>query len=142
MPGGLRGGIGSLHQRVQIQKATETRDDYGEVIRTYNTVATRWAKIEDLSGREPFDNARVENYATHMVTVRWYEPLDGAGKNDFRFIYKGMAYNIEAIDNKMKRDRVLICECVENTNEAAEGVLVDGDGNTLVDGDGNSLKWV
>lgn len=43
---------GRLRHRLELQRAVETRNEYGEVVLTWSTVATVWGSVEPLQGRE------------------------------------------------------------------------------------------
>lgn len=43
---------GLLDERVEIEEATETRDSYGQVERSWSTRAYKWAKVRSPSARE------------------------------------------------------------------------------------------
>lgn len=62
---------GKLNKRVTIEQPVETRGaDYGEPISTWETLATVWAAIEPLAGREYFANQQVQGSATARVRIR------------------------------------------------------------------------
>lgn len=43
---------GRLRHRLQLQRAVEARNGYGEVIQAWSTAATVWGSAEPLQGRE------------------------------------------------------------------------------------------
>lgn len=61
---------GRLRQRVTLQEPVTARNGYGEVITTWATVATMWAQVEPLSGREYFDAEHLQSEITHRVRLR------------------------------------------------------------------------
>lgn len=63
--------IGELRHRVQIQRATETRQSNGGVTQSWATTATVWAAIEPITGREGWISEQVRSVATHKVTMRY-----------------------------------------------------------------------
>lgn len=65
---------GQLRHKVRIQQATET-NTAGEVSVSWRTVATRFAKIDQGSGREFFMAQQVNADMTHMATFRTYGSL-------------------------------------------------------------------
>jgi SPP1 family predicted phage head-tail adaptor len=66
---------GTLNKRVQIQELTNTRDSHGGQTQTWNTLATRWASIEPLRGRELFEAQQVHERATVLIRMRPYSGL-------------------------------------------------------------------
>jgi SPP1 family predicted phage head-tail adaptor len=62
---------GSLTQRVVIEQPGTARDDYGERPITWLPVATRWACITPLTGRELWNAQQVQPDVTHNVSLRY-----------------------------------------------------------------------
>lgn len=46
---------GALRKRIVIQSATETRDAVNDVLTTWATFGSRWARMRPLRGRELFE---------------------------------------------------------------------------------------
>ena len=63
---------GELRERITIQQKTTpvARDGFGGETITWATLATVWAKVEALSGREFIGMGRQEAAGTHKVTLR------------------------------------------------------------------------
>ena len=62
--------IGLLRHRVEIQQATRTQDSYGDAIETWSTIATVWASVEPISGRELWQAQQAQADVTHTITIR------------------------------------------------------------------------
>jgi SPP1 family predicted phage head-tail adaptor len=60
---------GKLRHRLAIQSPTEIIVR-GEPSVTWNTVATRWAQIEPLTGRELWNARQVQPDITHRIELR------------------------------------------------------------------------
>ena len=71
----IPGGSGALDKRVQIQAASDVLNAHGGQTRTWNTVATVWARIEPLSGNELLEAQQVEERADVKITIRNYPGL-------------------------------------------------------------------
>ena len=67
---------GKLNKRVQIQELTNTRDAHGGQSQSWSTVATRWAAIEPLRGRELYEAQQVHERVTVRIIMRPYTGLD------------------------------------------------------------------
>lgn len=63
--------IGDLDTRVTIQQKIVTTDPEGLVTETWNDIATVWANLRGLRGREFFQAAAVNAENTVMVTIRY-----------------------------------------------------------------------
>jgi SPP1 family predicted phage head-tail adaptor len=62
---------GRLRHRVTIQSATETRDAVGAVTKTWATLASVWASVEPLGGREFFSASQVQSDVTTRIRIRY-----------------------------------------------------------------------
>lgn len=101
--------IGKLRHRVTIQRATETRNAQGGVIRAWAKIAERWAAIEPMAGSERLQAAKMKAESTHIVTIRHY---DGLTTKD-RLLYGTRTMEIGAIANLSERAVEDRLECKE-----------------------------
>jgi SPP1 family predicted phage head-tail adaptor len=67
---------GQLRHRVTIKSKTVTQNGFGEEVITWATVATVWAAVEPLSGRELVSQQRTESLMTHRIRIRRRTDLD------------------------------------------------------------------
>ena len=67
---------GKLDRRVQIKVKTATRDSFGAEILTYSTLATVWAEVTPISGREYFSAAQFVPEASLKIRMRFREDFD------------------------------------------------------------------
>lgn len=74
---------GELRQRVTIQEPNDTRDALGGLVAGWSDVATVWAKVEPVSGREIVEADAVEARITHRVVIRWRDGL----RTDMRAVF-------------------------------------------------------
>ena len=63
--------IGDLRQRVTIESAVVSSDGYGGRPKSWVPVATVWAKVEPLRGREYFEAHQIKTEVTHRVIIRY-----------------------------------------------------------------------
>jgi SPP1 family predicted phage head-tail adaptor len=61
---------GQLRERITVQTPTETITASGEASVTWTTLATRWAEVVPLAGRELFTARQVQPEVTHRVRLR------------------------------------------------------------------------
>lgn len=61
---------GTLDNRITIQSETRTADDYGGAALAWTDVATVWANVKPLTGREHGGMAAVEAPAMYRFTIR------------------------------------------------------------------------
>lgn len=74
---------GRIRKRVEIQRDEGiTQNDYGETERSWKTIASVWAAIEPLRGRELSDARQLKADVTHKILLRQpsAEALTSAGR--------------------------------------------------------------
>lgn len=99
--------IGKLDRRIVIERATVTRDGYGQQIETWSTHMTIWAGREDLSDGERVSNARINSSLASRFVVRYSAASSGILPTD-RIHYDGARWNISGIkETKHGRGRYL-----------------------------------
>lgn len=81
---------GKLDRRIQIKTKTATRDSYGAEILTYSTLATVWAEIVPVSGREYFLAAQFVPEAQLKVRIRYRNDFDETAQ----IVYDNVTYDI------------------------------------------------
>lgn len=98
---------GRLDQRVLIERMSYEQDEIGGVIYIWTPIATVWAAVEPLNGREFFAASTTLAEVTTRIRVR-YRP-------DFsvtdRITHEGTQHDITAIINPRSGDRELVLMC-------------------------------
>jgi SPP1 family predicted phage head-tail adaptor len=102
-------GAGQLKHRVVIQSFTTTQSQSGQVSRTYNTLATVWAKVTPTTGREYYQSDRINAEVTHQVTIRYRDDV----KPDMRIIHRGRTFEIESVIDRREAITLLDLLCKE-----------------------------
>ncbi|MFA4994219.1 MAG: phage head closure protein [Bdellovibrionales bacterium] len=95
--------IGTLRKKVSIQTESKTPDNAGGYTLAWTTLATVWANITPISGKEVFAAGHLEGRATHKVTIRWRGDI--ALTPDMRLSYNSRAFNIRAVLNKGEENK-------------------------------------
>jgi SPP1 family predicted phage head-tail adaptor len=101
---------GRLRERVQVQRAATTRDDYNAEVLTWSTVATVWAQVLERGGREPVLADRPVMLISYEVTVRDGLTITHAD----RLLWRGKTLSIETV-TPVQADGVIILRCLEAT---------------------------
>jgi len=101
---------GRLRHRVQIEADTPTRASDGGDVEAWSTVATVWAGIEPLSGREYFTAQQTQSQVTHKITVRYFRGLTAA----HRIKYGSRTFQIEGVRNMGERNAKMELMAKEN----------------------------
>jgi SPP1 family predicted phage head-tail adaptor len=61
---------GELRHRLTLEEPVESPDGTGGVTRTYQTLATLWAKVEPVSSREQIVASAPGATITHRIVIR------------------------------------------------------------------------
>ena len=94
---------GRLNRRITIQELSISKNQYSEDIESWVDVATIWAHIEPLRGREYWQAKQVVGEVTGRITIRYLAGID----EKMRVIYGNKTYNILAVINLDERNRTL-----------------------------------
>ena len=102
---------GNLRHRIAIQTNTPSVDAYGQPVEGWATVATVWAEVVMLSGRELMAAQQVESQASVRVTIRRRD-VDARQ----RVSWDGRLFGVEAIihDDSNRRTTQLLCSEVQD----------------------------
>src|SRR5690606_15102931 len=103
-----------LRQRVTLQRLTVEKDERGQDVQTWQTVAMPWAQVEVLSGNEAVQAMQVHPEAKYQVSLRWRPDL----RADDRIIYHdGFSEHVLAIVgppiDRYQRREELVLTCAE-----------------------------
>lgn len=99
--------VGNLRERVTVQDYTTVDDGYGNQVPTWVDLATVWARVEPIKGREAFIAGGIRNPSTVYIHIRHLEGI----APDLRAIHNGKLYNIKRVWNADERGRYLTLEC-------------------------------
>lgn len=91
---------GKLRHRITLQAASTAKDGYGEDIQTFGTLATVWASIEPLRGRELLLAQQISAEITFRIRIRYNASLAA----EDRVIFGSRTFEIIAVLNKDERD--------------------------------------
>lgn len=101
--------IGDLRHRVTIEEKTITRDTYGGEEITWSTVATCWAAVEPLQGREFLEGRRLEAEVSTRIRIRYRSGVVPG----MRITWGDHVYDIEAVIEHESKRRELRLMCRE-----------------------------
>ena len=100
---------GELRHRVTIQQKSVTRNTFGEEVVTWQDVATVWAAIEPLRGREFFESQQVNAEVTTRIRIRYRPGITPT----MRVVFGNRVFDIQAVINVDERNRELHLMCRE-----------------------------
>lgn len=90
---------GQLDRRITIQSFTTTTDDFGEVVKSFTTLANVWAKVEEKRGDEGEDGNQIVATKRVEFFIRYRSDVN----EQMRIIYNNETYRIESILNADSR---------------------------------------
>lgn len=95
---------GQFDQRITLQSKSVTRSEIGEEIVEWQDVATLWARVEPIRGREWFAAAQMQSAADYRVTIRYRAGVT----RDMRIVWRGEPLDIvgEPIDVNARRENI------------------------------------
>lgn len=67
--------IGKLRHRITLLRQVNEVNDYGASTQTWKRVATVWADVRPLSGREYFSAQQVQSEVTTQIWLRHIEGI-------------------------------------------------------------------
>jgi len=101
---------GTLHDRINIETATEAADGSGQLIRTWATYkANVPADHQDVTGGEPFRGRQVSAQASHLFRIRTISGVT----TEMRVLYSGSYYGIVNIKDPYTRETWLECKLAD-----------------------------
>lgn len=100
---------GILRERVTIQQKNVARDGFGAEVITWDTVATVWAQVEPLVGREFLEAQRQGAEATTKIRIRYGTTVEP----EMRVTYRTHTYNVQSVIHVQERKREVVLMCQE-----------------------------
>lgn len=98
---------GTLRHRVTLQRFKQGQDAYGGPVETWTDVATIWASVDAVNGREFFAGRQVQSEVTHKITIRHRPDVT----SEMRVAHGGKVFGIEAVLPDRRGTRlVLMCK--------------------------------
>lgn len=99
---------GELRERVTLQRKSVTRDSYGAEVITWTDIATVWASVAPLRGREFLEQRRDGNEVTTRITLRYRSSLEPI----HRAVHRSTTYDVQSVIHKETRFRELELMCL------------------------------
>lgn len=106
-----------LRHRVEVQRATDGIDAFGDQTPTWTSLGTFWAAVEPLNGREYFIAAGTSAESTIRVLMR-AQPGKRFSPKD-RVLFGDRVLDVNAVVNQDERGVELTLFCVERLERAA-----------------------
>ncbi len=100
--------IGQMRQRIALQVRTVTRVE-GIPEENWATVATVWAAVADLSGKEYFQAGAMQSEVTTRIKIRYRTGITPS----MRVLYGSRVFQILSVIDKDERHHVIELTCKE-----------------------------
>lgn len=104
--------IGKLRHRITLLRQVNEVNDYGASTQTWKRVATVWADVRPLSGREYFSAQQVQSEVTTQIWLRHIEGI----KPTMKVKFGKREFEILSVLNTQERDVSLQLMCKETDN--------------------------
>lgn len=100
---------GLLRERVTLKSKTVTQNSYGEEVITWVTLATVWAGVEPLAGREYLEGQSLDVEITTRIRIRYRTGI----VPEMLVVHDTHNYNVRSVINSFERKRELVLMCTE-----------------------------
>lgn len=101
-----------LRHRITIQENISVKDSFGAETPNWTDVASVWASIEPLSGKEFFAAQQINAEVNTKITMRYREGI----KPEMRVVFNERMFNIISVINENERNISLILMAKESIN--------------------------
>jgi len=91
---------GKLDRQITLQEKVETTDSFGGIVVLYNTIATVWASVNDVRGRDFLAAQQAQSELTTRFRIRYRAGLD----NLTRVMWKGKRYDVIGYPKEIGRN--------------------------------------
>lgn len=89
---------GALRHRIVLQEMVVTQDDAGGIVKGWQDVATVWAAIEPLQGREFWEAQKANSQVQGKIIIRHRE-VDPT----MRVLFKGRTLEIDSVIHPLEK---------------------------------------
>lgn len=91
--------IGTLNQRITIQKKETITDSIGNQSEKWTDFFSCWAEVREIQGREYYDARQVNMEKTLNFKIRYCKKLENLNSTDYRISFKGNCFDISTANN-------------------------------------------
>jgi len=98
---------GKLRERVTVEVASVTTNNFGEAILTWGTASSVWASVEGVTAREALAAGQAEVSVTHRVRMRYLPGLT----QQMRFSWRNRTLDIVSLlEHNNRSEHEAICQ--------------------------------
>lgn len=99
--------IGQWRQRIVIQQNRMKKDKDGNQRNEWEDYFTCWAYANNLSGKEYWEAAQVNQEESLFFLVRYCKELKDLDSTKYRILFRGDIYNITLVDFVQFQNKVI-----------------------------------
>lgn len=103
---------GNLRHRITLQKQIDELNDFGAFEKRWKSIATVWAEILPINGREYFSAAQVQSEVTTQINLRFLTGITPT----MRVLFGKRQFEIVSVINLAGREIQLQLMCKEIIN--------------------------
>jgi SPP1 family predicted phage head-tail adaptor len=108
---------GDLRHRVTFQARSIATDTFGAQSTIWSDVATVWAEVSPLSGRELLAAQQINVEISHLITIRYQHQFAGPkAVAAMRITYSDRIFNIHSSIDPEERRKALVLTASEGLN--------------------------
>ncbi|SMH30565.1 phage head closure protein [Azospirillum agricola] len=100
-------GAGELDQRIRIERPDNTPNGRGGVVKGWAEVATVWARVRPVSGRELAASGQIEAAAVYRIAIRRRTDVTAG----CRIVWQGKAMNVRFTPDTGSRTAFIFIDC-------------------------------
>lgn len=108
--------IGKLRHRIVLKKPVILKDPIGQDLEVWQDIASVWAIIEPLSGKEYFNAQQINSEVTSKITIRYLKDLDSHAV----IHWNNRVFKILSIINLEERNIYLQLLCSEKVGDSID----------------------
>lgn len=109
---------GNLDRQVVIEQLTTSRNDLGEEIHSWSTLATVWAQRQGQKVVQRFNSNQQFAEVDAIFKTRWYPWATTIDPLKHRLQYRNRIYDIHGTEELGRREGVMILTKARADNEA------------------------
>jgi SPP1 family predicted phage head-tail adaptor len=95
-------------KKIEIQCYTESQDDIGNDVQTWETLFRPWAEISTATGKEYYAAAQVNSENDVVFKIRYSSCMADKLSSELRILYSGKYYDIKRIDDVNEQHRQFV----------------------------------
>jgi len=99
---------GQLDRRITIQTFSETKDSFGQEVKSFSTLASVWANVVEKVGSEGEDGEMIAATKKVEFVIRYRTDVN----EEMRISYNNNTYKIQAIQSADARKAFLKIVCL------------------------------